>query len=648
MKFKNIILVCLLLILTSNYLCQGKSLCSAAQKTTCKKLVKSFKVIQDENEKFWFVDPQGKKFLSIGINNITHTAWRPKPNTVYYDALNSVFNGNLEGWKKSVNKLLVNNGFNTIGSWSDPNLSDSKLYNTICLYVADYARERCLESIRPGFEDKVRVNIKNMLNRYKSLENVMGFFLDNEMAWYGKSGWDDIPNYTLLEVALELDKNDPARQKVKDFFINKYKTTKAFSAAWGRKLNSWDDINVSFSRSCLNDNTQKDRSDFTSYVAEEFFRISSEVVREMVPGKLILGVRFAGRAPESVIKACGKYCDVLSYNNYQISSEPDEEMLIKYYILSGKKPVMITEYSWRAEENQSGCPNSRGAGTVVKTQAERANRYMKYNKAMFEHSMVIGTHWFEFTDQSPQGRFDGEDSNYGIVDIYNKPYAELLNIMKQTNSVLMKIHAQSNIKAPTKLPPRPKVVFEIGQHPEKPASVDLLKVKTVEAPGIFKAADAEIRLSKMNSNSLAVDYNTGKEWGCGISFSGPEIFAIKNTKRPASNLDGYSMLILDAKIPENVTFNVVVDEAGVDTAGLEKYDRSAGDDGESFIFKTQSGNGERKVYTMHLKDLLERKAWGNQKGSKRVNMNALKGVSICLHGGQELGTIEIYSLKFSR
>ena len=37
-------------------------------------------------------------------------------------------------------------------------------------------------------------------------------------------------------------------------------------------------------------------------------------------------------------------------------------MLANYYILSGKKPLMVTEYSWRAAENSSGNPNTGGAG----------------------------------------------------------------------------------------------------------------------------------------------------------------------------------------------------------------------------------------------------------------------------------------------
>jgi hypothetical protein len=63
---------------------------------------------------------------------------------------------------------------------------------------------------------------------------------------------------------------------------------------------------------------------------------------------------------------------------------------------------MVTEYSWRARENTSGNPNTGGAGAVVETQAQRAANYKSYVESMISYPMVIGVHWFEFADQSPE------------------------------------------------------------------------------------------------------------------------------------------------------------------------------------------------------------------------------------------------------
>ncbi|MHC4643514.1 MAG: hypothetical protein ACYS32_17875, partial [Planctomycetota bacterium] len=138
----------------------------------------AFKIQQDENGKYWFVNPRGKRFLSIGINNVLPVPWRPKPGTQYYDAVKTIFGGDFDKWESDVSDLLITSGFNTLGSWSDNRIQDEKLYGTICLYVASYAHDRCLDGLRPGFENRVRDNALAILSVNRNLDNVLGFYLD--------------------------------------------------------------------------------------------------------------------------------------------------------------------------------------------------------------------------------------------------------------------------------------------------------------------------------------------------------------------------------------------------------------------------------------------------------------------------------------
>lgn len=641
LNMKRKLLFCLLIIvLVSSSGCDSKN-------TPQSQADKAFKVEQDEKGKFWFVDPAGRRFLSIGINNVTPSAWNPRPNTVYYDAVNTVFDGDIDKWKESVNNILTENGFNTLGAWSDPNLYDEKTYGTIILYVAGYSGDRCFEGLRPGFEDKVRRNTQLMLSRYRSIENVFGFFLDNEMPWYGTSAWDNIPTYTLLEVAVGLSPEDGAHQAARQFLMGRYKTAKAFSEAWGRPLESWDKLDIEFLRRCLNDKTQADRDAFTAYAADKFFDIASRVVRQMVPGKLTLGTRFGGHAPEPVVRACGKYCDVISFNSYRRLPKADEDQLARFWTWGGKRPLMVTEYSWRGEENTSGNPNTGGAGSVVKTQAERAANYRAYVEDLLSYPMVVGAHWFEFADQSPQGRFDGENSNYGVVDTKHRLYTELLEAMAKTNALVDDIHARSTRKSPTSLPKQRPVVFEPGQHPERPPYIDLIAEEAIQTPELFYANDANISFQR-DGDSAVVRYDTGQLWGCGILFFGPKSLAVGRGPKHATDIDGYSVVAIDAEIPKNLSFELFVDEAGVAAPGAETYNTNAGDDGESFLFKTVFGKGKRHTYMFALKDLLPRTEWGNQKGRRCVDLYAMKGLALYFRGLQGSGTIKLYSFRLER
>jgi agarase len=49
---------------------------------------------------------------------------------------------------------------------------------------------------------------------------------------------------------------------------------------------------------------------------------------------------------------------------------------------------------------------------------------------------VVGDHWFEWADQPPGGRFDGEDNNFGLVSNADEAYAVF------TNSVTA-VHAEA-------------------------------------------------------------------------------------------------------------------------------------------------------------------------------------------------------------
>ncbi len=372
--------------------------------------VTDFKVHADANGKYWFVDPEGHRFLSVGINNIVSHPFRPAPNTHFYDPVGKQFD-RYDEWKQAVFKILQQHGFNTLGAWTDGQLYDGPVYGTICLYVAAHDEDRCLEGLRPGFEERVRENVNIILQRYPHLDTTFGVFLDNEMPWYGHGAWGDISNYTLLEKALSMPEDDPARQAALTFLKQRYDSVRELSQAWKKPLDSWEALTFEYARSCVSPQANQDRNAFIKRAAEAFYETSVKTVRQMLPGKLILGTRFAAYAPEPVIRACGRHCDVISFNDYRPAPDADPEMLARYWIWGGNRPLMVTEFSWRSEENTSGNPNTGGAGAVVKTQAERAENYQTYVSDLLSYPMVVGAHWFEFADQSPQGRFDGENSN---------------------------------------------------------------------------------------------------------------------------------------------------------------------------------------------------------------------------------------------
>ena len=46
---------------------------------------------------------------------------------------------------------------------------------------------------------------------------------------------------------------------------------------------------------------------------------------------------------------------------------------------------------------------------------------------------IVGYHWFEWVDQPPEGRFDGEDNNWGVVSEADEVYEIVTARMTEVN-----------------------------------------------------------------------------------------------------------------------------------------------------------------------------------------------------------------------
>jgi hypothetical protein len=105
---------------------------------------------------------------------------------------------------------------------------------------------------------------------------------------------------------------------------------------------------------------------------------------------------------------------------------------------------MITEFSFKAMD--SGLPNTKGAAKPVATQQDRADGFTRYVEALAALPYCVGFHWFEYRDEPKEGRFDGENSNYGLVRIDFTPWDVLTARMKAVNAKLEEMHQAAAAK----------------------------------------------------------------------------------------------------------------------------------------------------------------------------------------------------------
>ncbi len=168
-----------------------------------------------------------------------------------------------------------------------------------------------------------------------------------------------------------------------------------------------------------------DLAAFYTKSAEQYFRTCRDVVKEYDPQGLYLGCRFAW-ANERAVRAAARYCDVVSFNRYALS-------VADLSLPEGvDRPVVIGEFHFGALD--------RGmfhTGLVpVESQQQRADAYQNYVRGALSHPAIVGTHWFQYSDQATTGRGDGENYQIGFVDICDTPYPETVTACRQVGQQL--------------------------------------------------------------------------------------------------------------------------------------------------------------------------------------------------------------------
>jgi hypothetical protein len=95
-------------------------------------------------------------------------------------------------------------------------------------------------------------------------------------------------------------------------------------------------------------------------------------------------------------------------------------------------------------DGHSGNLDTVGFGAQVPDQQARAEGYRLMTTRLARVPYIVGADWFQWCDEPPAGRSsDGEDVNFGVVDVHDKPYGLLVDSIRQTAPLLDAIHAHS-------------------------------------------------------------------------------------------------------------------------------------------------------------------------------------------------------------
>lgn len=407
--------------------------------------VTGFFHVEKINGIFWLIDPEGHLFMSKGVNAVSYWGdYAPKlAYSPYYRIISTKYRSG-DVWAEETIKRLWSWGFNTIGAWSTNEMFDKKMPYTVILNIAanagsDWLSGKVTDYFSEEYE-KISDNIaENICVSRRNDSYLIGYFTDNELRWTAdwRSKKELFDDYMLLSPDAE------GKKALIRYLEKKYFNISSLNEAWKTNFSSFEKILTVYEAPESNNSTLwSDKLGFLEVVSKRYFQVCYNAIKRYDPNHLILGCRFAFKPPDEVLEGCLGYVDVVSINCYTNPYSYDlvnlPRILEEIYKLTGL-PIIITEFSFKAMD--SGLPNTKGAGVPVETQSDRAKFYEGYVRTIILEPFVVGYHWFQYTDQPAEGRSDGENSNFGLVNIKDEVWAILVERATAVNLQAESIHA---------------------------------------------------------------------------------------------------------------------------------------------------------------------------------------------------------------
>jgi len=267
--------------------------------------------------------------------------------------------------------------------------------------------------------------VRTVVTELRQSSAVLGYYADNELGWW---------NATLIRMTLEMPSTSEQRRRVVSFLRRHYSDT------WERLLRDFDPEGAhSFEEFAQHGtlflrpgaNGARVYRRILAMLADRYYSVTTKAIRKYTGNALVLGDRYQSFYYPEVARAARRYVDVVSTN---LNAHWIDGSFSRYYLrtlheITGK-PVQIGEFYMCAEQNRSGDPNTSAGFPVVATQAERAAGFVRTLTQAASLPYVVGADWFQYYDEPPHGRGDGEDYNMGLVDINDVPYEEITTAAK--------------------------------------------------------------------------------------------------------------------------------------------------------------------------------------------------------------------------
>jgi hypothetical protein len=405
----------------------------------------------------WLVSPCGQRFFSLGVNALDGGyPFREKAGKTYYSW--TAFTRAREAWVDETRDRLAEWSFNSAGGWSLAP-QELRLPTIVNLELGRNARFHWFDPFAPQTETRMMALARKLVAPYRDSPYRIGYFSDNEVGWWAGA----------LFVFYSMK---PADSATKERWVETLRAH--YADDWQRFTADFVPPSGVDSWAALLATTGMTRMrpggggihvvrEWCGIVAHRYYALASRAIHAADPDALYFGDRLPIYYDPAAVRAMAPYVDAIA-TNYNVDSS--DGWIADYYFdglrkLSGGKPVLISEWFFAARHNRTGNRNN-GHLMTVDTQAERAAGAAAATENFAAIPELVGAHWFQYYDHPKGGRADGEDYDFGLVDINDRPYRRLASALAIANRRADEIHSEAT--APTFRPAEfviPRAVVEL-------------------------------------------------------------------------------------------------------------------------------------------------------------------------------------------
>ena len=368
----------------------------------------------------YIIDPIGNPFFAAGINTPQLGSTQNQK-----DAAVAKY-GSEENFYKEVTDELRAMGINTYWGGDNQFFEQNKLARAVSLGVisgymggsslnlsistggsAHFMHNNTMNVFDPNYLTYAKTKVAKALEGYSN-DNpyILGLYSDNEIP----------AQSNMLYCYLTIDPTEP---------VNAF----SYATAWTWLIKHTGNPNASVS-----DITDEMSEEFKAFVYDRYFKGVTDAIKAAgFDNYMYLGNRVHNdnKTSEGYLRAAGKHLDVLTCNLYG-GLTPAFETMETMYKYSGK-PFIVTEFFTKADDavdmNGYSLGNQTNAGSVVKTQADRAAYYEHYVMLLLESQTCVGWTWYRFRDNDQTIYQDAAGNLYRAYDYVNGEISAYTNVV---------------------------------------------------------------------------------------------------------------------------------------------------------------------------------------------------------------------------